>query len=64
MFVTEKSKNRLKKFLVDDLGIDEKISLSQAISEAMGKQVYAKLSHQSSKDGSTVYENVVSTAKV
>jgi hypothetical protein len=64
MFVTDRSKHRIKKFLVDDLGIDPTHSLKQSIEEAMNKQVLVKLSHQPAKDGSAVYENVASTAKV
>jgi len=64
IFVTDKSKHRIKKFLFDDLGIDGTSSLRQAINEAMGRQVLVKLNHQPSKDGSTVFENVASTAKV
>jgi hypothetical protein len=64
MFVTNKSKHRLKKFLVDDLGLDENNSLKQLISEAPSRQVLVKLTHQPSKDGSAVYENVASTSKV
>jgi hypothetical protein len=65
MFVTDRSKHRLKKFLVDDLGLDENNSVRQLISEAINRQVYVKLTHQPSKDGSAVvYENVASTAKV
>ena len=64
MFVTDKSKHRIKKFLVDHLGIDETHSLRQSIDEAMGRQVLVKLTHESSKNGDAVYENVASTAKV
>ena len=64
MFVTDKSKHRIKKFLADDLGIDGTFSLRQSINEAMGRQVYVKLIHEPAKDGSAVYENIASTSKV
>ena len=64
MFVTDRSKHRIKKFLADDLGIDPTNSLKQSIGEAPGKQVYVKLTHQTAQDGETIYENVLSTAKV
>jgi hypothetical protein len=63
MFVTDKSKHRLKKFLVEDLGVDSSMSVSEALDAAMGKQCYVKLTHQASKSG-TVFENVLSTAHV
>lgn len=63
VFVTPDSKHRLLKFLKDDLGIPVS-TLRQMIPEAMGKQVMVKLSHQASADGTTVYHQVQSTAKV
>ena len=63
LFVTNESKHRLKRFLVAHLGL-EGTNFAQMIPEAMGHQVYAKISHQSSQDGTTVYQNVASTAKV
>jgi hypothetical protein len=63
LFITNESKHRLKKFLADDLGI-EQTNFRQMVPEAMGKQVMAKLTHQASQDGTTVYTQVQSTAKV
>ena len=64
MFVTDRSKHRIKKILADDLGIDPTNSLRRSIEEAPGRQVYVKLTHQTAQDGETIYENVLSTAKV
>jgi hypothetical protein len=64
MFVTDRSKHRIKKFLADDLGIDPTNSLRKSIMEAAGKQVLVKLTHKHAQDGQTIYENVLSTAKV
>jgi hypothetical protein len=63
LFITNDSKHRLKKFLVDDLGV-EPSNFRQMIPESMGKQVMVTLTHQSSADGTTVYTNVKSTARV
>jgi len=60
----DRSKRWIKKFLVDDLGIDPTLQLKQAICEAMGRQVNVKLSHRVAKNGSAVYDFVVGTAKV
>jgi hypothetical protein len=64
MFVTGKSKHRIKKFLVDDLGLDPTQSLRQAIMEAMGKDVLVQLTHQIGQDKQTVFENVLTTRRV
>lgn len=64
MFVTGRSKHHIAKFLRDDLGIDATFSLRQSIDEAIGKQVYVRLTHESSKTSDAVYENVASTRKV
>ena len=63
LFITNESKHRLKRFLVDDLGI-EPSNFRQMVPEAMGKQVMAKIGHQPSADGTTIYGTVQSTAKV
>lgn len=63
VFVTNDSKHRLLKFLRDDLGIPV-TNFRQMIPEAMGKQIIVKLSHQASADGTMVYHQVQSTAKV
>jgi hypothetical protein len=62
--VSDRSKSWIKKFLVDDLGIDPTLNLKRAIPEAMGKQVLVKLSHRVTQDASAIYENVAGTAKV
>ncbi len=63
LFLTKDAVYRLKKFLTNDLGIQGN-NFAAMIPESMGKQVYAKLTHQSSQDGSTIYHNVAGTAKV
>jgi hypothetical protein len=63
LFVTQDSAYRLKRFLVNDLGI-EPSTLRRMVPDAENKQVYAKLDHKYSKDGLTTYVNVVSTARV
>jgi hypothetical protein len=60
MFVTPDSAHRLKRFLADDLGI-KVTTLKEMIPEAMGKEVFAKLVHQPSKDQKTVFVNVNKT---
>ena len=62
LFITPDSVYRLKRFLVDDLGI-EPTNITQMLPEAINRQVIVKLVHQSSKDGRTVYHNVESTEK-
>jgi hypothetical protein len=66
LFLTKDSAYRLKRFLVNDLGIQfgEGTSLGQAIPEAMGKQFVLELGHQSSQDGQQIFNVVKSTAKV
>jgi hypothetical protein len=67
LFLTKDAVYRLKKFLVNDLGIefDEgKTSVGAAIPEAMGKQFVLELGHQSSQDGQQIFNVVKSTAKV
>lgn len=65
MFITENSVWRLRKFLVDDLAIDEgEKTLGQLIPEAMGRQVLISLGHRASDDGSVVYMDVRNTARV
>src|SRR6516162_8046687 len=62
IFLTDDSKHRAKKFLLNDLGLPPS-SIRQMVQEAMGKQVLVKLVHQASQDGTTVYHTVNSTAK-
>jgi hypothetical protein len=63
LFITNESKHRLKKFLMNDLGL-KGTNLRQMIPEAMGRQVMVKLTHTNSQDGTTVYSQVQSTARV
>jgi hypothetical protein len=64
VFITQDSKHRLKQFLVDHLGISADIPVKQGIAEAMGKQLVVELGHQSSTDGTQVFNTVKSTANV
>lgn len=63
-YLTEDSVWRLKKFLVDDLEIDEDDTLRPMIDQAPGKQVNATLRHTASQDGQSVYAELASTAPV
>ena len=63
IFLTDESKHRAKKFLLNDLGLHPS-TIRQMVQEAMGKQVMVKLVHQASQDGTQVYHQVQSTAKV
>ena len=65
LFMTKDSMHRLGKFLNNDLGIAfNGRSAEELIPESMGKQVYAKIAHTASQDGTQIYMNVTSTAKV
>ena len=64
-FLTDAAMYRLKEFLVNDLQIEEGTStLGQLVSEAAGRQVYLTIKHRPSQDGSQIYHEVGSTAKV
>jgi hypothetical protein len=62
-FISKESAFRLKRFLLNDLGIEPAPSLELMMPQAAGKQVWAKIAHQASEDGSTVYANIVGTEK-
>lgn len=65
LFITEDAKWRLVKFLHNDCGIDkEGKNIKQMIPEAMGRQVMVVIGHRAADDGSTVYQEVKSTAHV
>jgi hypothetical protein len=64
-YVTEDALWRLKKFLVEDLGIEEEEkTLRQMIDEAPGQQVFAHIKHQASQDGTSVFAQLADTAPV
>lgn len=64
LFVTEDSVYRVKNFL-DHCDVEEGTrSLGERIPMAMGKQVLATMGHKSSNDGTQIYGEVKSTAKV
>ena len=64
MFITPDSVYRLKRFLLNDLGIAP-TTLFQMLAETPGKEVIVKITHQPSKNknSTTVYMNVESTEK-
>ena len=67
VFLTEDSLWRAKKFLVDDLQIDDeggRKTLTQLINEAPGRQVMITVRHRPAKDGSVVYSEIAQTARV
>jgi hypothetical protein len=65
LFITPDAKWRLKKFLVDDLVIEEgDKTLTQLINEAPGRQVKIVIRHRPAKDGSVVYSEIAQTAKI
>jgi hypothetical protein len=63
MFITPDAAPRLKRFLQNDLGLTP-ATISQGVSEALGREVIAKITHQLSKTSDAVYMNVESTEKV
>ena len=65
IFVRPKDANNspIRKFLVNDLGISKSVKLGEAINEAMGKEVIVHINQKPSSDGSTMFNNVVGTAK-
>jgi len=64
IFVTPESKYRIKQFLVDHLGLDGDQPIGQLIPQAMGRQVVVTIGHRAADDGSTIYQEVKSTAHV
>jgi hypothetical protein len=63
LWVTEDAAWRLKQFLKDHLAVEAK-SMSEAIAQAQGRQVYVTLGHRPSDDGTQIYMDIKSTAKV
>jgi hypothetical protein len=64
-YITEKSAWRIKKFLVDDLGIDDDgKSIRDMLSEAPGRGVVIKIRHELGDDDVSVYARVASTAPI
>ena len=64
-FLTEAAMYRLKEFLVDHLGIEEgNQTIGQLCSQAAGRQVYFTIGHRPSQDGTQIYSEIKSTAKV
>jgi len=62
-YLTEDAVWRLDKFL-EDLGLDKGGSRKQTISMAPGRQVIAVVTHRASPDGTSVFAEVNSTARV
>lgn len=64
-YLTDDSLWRLKKFLVEDLELEElDKSLRVLLSETPGKQVVASVKHEPSQDGKSVFSRLDSTAPV
>lgn len=64
-YLTDDALWRLKKFLIEDLKIEEGTkSLRQLVGEAMGKSVGIFVKHEPSKDGQSVYANIANTLPV
>ncbi len=64
-YLTEDALWRLKKFLSEDLEIEEgDRSLRAMLSETMGKQVVASVRHRPSDDGRDVFAELAGTAPV
>lgn len=64
-YITEDSTYRLKKFLVEDLLLEEgDKSLRQLLDETPGCQFLGAVKHEASKDGTSVFANIATTAPV
>lgn len=64
-YLTEDALWRLKKFLVNDLQIEEgKKKIRQMVSEAMNRQVLAQVKHVPSDDGQSMFAQLASTGPV
>lgn len=63
-YLTEDSIFRLDDFLFNNLGIETGTSRKMAISMAPGRQVLCTIKHEPSQDGTQIYANIGSTAKV
>lgn len=64
-YLTEDSVWRLKKFLVDDLELEEgDKSIREMLSEVAGKQVVGNLEHEPTNDGKGVNVRLASTGPV
>lgn len=61
-YLTEDAMWRLKKFLVDDLLIEEGASFREMIDEALNREVIAHIKHVPSDDGTAVFAQLSSTA--
>lgn len=62
-FITEKALYRLDEFL-ENLGIQKGLPYKQALSECSGKQIIVNLGQKPSQDGSKLYNEIKSYAKV
>ena len=62
-YLTEEAVYRLDQFL-ENLGIEKGQSRKESVAQAPGRQINAVVSHATSKDGTAVYANVNSTARV
>lgn len=64
LFLTDDAKWRLDQFLFEHLDIPFGTSRKQAIAAAQGHQVYATIGHRPSQDGTQMFAEIKSTAKV
>jgi hypothetical protein len=62
-YTTEEAIFRLDQFL-ENLGIEKGMSRKEAISQAPGRQVLATVTHRASQDGTAIFAEVNSTARV
>lgn len=62
-YLTEEAAFRLDQFL-ENLGLDKGISRKEGISMAPGRQVLAVVTHRASQDGTAIFAEVNSTARV
>lgn len=61
-YLTDDALWRFKKFLIDDLGIEESDTYRPMIDQTPGKECLVTVKHTPSKDGTTVFANITGTA--
>lgn len=64
LWVTEDAEYRLRMFFVDTLGIDENMTIKQAMTEATNRTLMVTFKHTPAKDGSRLYDEIESYTKV
>ena len=63
-YLTEDAVYRLDEFCIEHCGIDKGLSRKQMISMVPGRQTLVHITHAPSDDGTQIYANIKSTAKV